>query len=253
MARLAEIRDRIRNAPSLSLFLDFDGTLTPIVDNPAEARLDGHMRRVLTVLSNLPDVLMVVISGRALSDLRARIGIDRVVYAGNHGLEIVGEGVRFIEPFAAAKRELLSRISQILANSLRDILGVEVEYKGLTASVHYRRASPAHYRDIEIIVRNAVTASVSPFCVSAGQMVWEILPKSDWHKGAAVCWINSRLAGKGAVSIYLGDDQTDETAFRKLTDEITVRVGDAKFSSARYRVADPEGVREFLSWLSRNR
>ena len=250
---LAEIRPKVRSAPNLSLFLDFDGTLAQLVDDPAEARLGEPMRELLLVLAKRADVLTSIISGRALSDLQTRVGVSDIVYAGNHGLEISGKGLRFFEPFAAARQELLSRISACLTESLRNIPGVKVEYKGLTTSIHHRLAPPAAKPDIERIVSTVVAPGVSPFCLNAGKMVFEIVPRANWNKGAAVCWINSRLAPPGAASIYIGDDCTDETAFRQLSDEITVCVGKPASTSARFCVKDPDAVQDFLSWLIENR
>ena len=248
-AGLATIQPRVRNATSVSLFLDFDGTLTPIVDDPSQARLEQSTWELLGDLAKCPDILTVIITGRSLADIQDRVGVDELVYAGNHGLEISGRGLRFVEPFAAARREVLSRMSRSLSERLHGIAGVRVEYKGLTTSVHYRQADPERLRDIEQIVDTVVRPDVSPFFLDAGKMVLEVLPRSNWHKGAAVCWINSRLADREAVSIYVGDDRTDETAFRALADEITVCVGRPEWTSANFFVSDPGGVCRFLSWL----
>lgn len=250
---LAEIQPAVTQAAHLSVFLDFDGTLASIVDDPSKAELDRGARRLLKDVASRTDVMVAVISGRALSDLQTRVGLKQLVYAGNHGLEICGPGLRFVEPFAAARQQLLARISSCLKETLSGIPGVRVEYKGLTTSVHYRQAPPANARDIERIVEVVVAPSVSPFFLDAGQMVLEIMPRNEWHKGAAVCWINSRTAGRGALSIYIGAERTSETAFRQLSDGITVCVGEALWTSARFYLPDPGGVREFLAWLIKNR
>lgn len=252
-AGLADIAQSIRAAPSLSLFFDFDGTLAPIVEEPGEARLEESGRELLAYFAHRPDILTVVISGRGLSDLQSRVGVEGIVYAANHGLEIRGRGLNFVEPFAAARQDLLSRVSHSLAANLSGISGVRVEYKGLTASVHYRQASPASMRDIERIAYTVVAPEVSPFFLNPGRMVLEVMPRSNWHKGAAVCWINSRLAGPSAASIYVGDDRTDEAAFRELPDQITVCVGRPDWSSAKFHVSDPGDVHQFLTWLKDNR
>jgi len=133
---------------------------------------------------------------------------------------------------------------------LHAIPGALVEYKGLTTSVHYRHTAVANFRDVERIVHTVVAPGVSPFFIEVGKMVLEIIPKAEWHKGAAVCWINSRLGGRGNLSIYIGDDRTDETAFRRLSDEITVCVGNPEWSAARYYVRSPGDVGAFLAWLA---
>ena len=246
---LVEIRERIQNALAISLFFSFDGALTRIVEDPADAAIDNPVWNSLQALSQRADLVTVVLSGRSLSDLQSRVGISDVVYAANHALEISGRGLRFTEPFASARSELLARISDSLAAHLSAIPGASVEYKGLTTSVHYRHTAVANFRDVERIVQTVVAPGVSPFFIDVGKMVLEIIPKADWHKGAAVCWINSRLSGRGNLSIYVGDDRTDETAFRRLSDEITICVGNPEWSAARYYVRSPGDVGDFLVWL----
>jgi trehalose 6-phosphate phosphatase len=262
-ARLAEIREQVREAGALSLFLDFDGTLAPIVNDPDDARLDPEVRSRLAALSARDDTLVAIISGRALDDLRARVGIAGAIYAGNHGLEISGpeidgKPVCFVEPCAVARREPLRRICDNLTATLAHIPGARVENKVLTASVHYRQAAAGEAHHITEIVQRELAHSsalshVNHFRVNHGKLVLEIVPRTDWHKGAAVGWINTRLAMPGARSIYIGDDRTDEDAFARMTDEITIRVGRSAGTSARYFVKDPARVHAFLEWLSENR
>jgi trehalose 6-phosphate phosphatase len=250
---LAEVERRIRAAGRLALFADFDGTLTSIVPDPAQAKLDPPTRETLLRISRRHDISTTIISGRALNDLRARIGIDGLVYAGNHGLEISGKQMHFVEPVAAARREQLREISESLAARLWHIDGAFVEYKGLSTSVHYRRVvAEADVEEIEKIVSTLLSQSAL-FRLSSGNKVFEIIPRTNWHKGAAVCWINDRLGDATALSVYIGDDRTDEDAFRMLPEAITVKVGDIAETAARYHLAGPREVDEFLFWLSRSR
>jgi trehalose-phosphatase len=123
---LAEVREQVRDAGRVSVFLDFDGTVTPIVDDPADAHLEPRMKVVLESLAGCDDTLLAFISGRSLDDLRQRVGIPNVVYAGNHGLEIGGRGLSFVEPVALAKRQLLKGLVEGLNGSLRHIRGAWV-------------------------------------------------------------------------------------------------------------------------------
>jgi len=265
---LAEIRERMREAVALSLFLDFDGTLAPIVNDPGDARLAPGVRKRLEALAARNDTLVAIVSGRALADLRPRVGIASAIYAGNHGLEISGpeisgpelggKPVSFVEPCALARLEPLRRICDNLTAALAHIPGARVENKVLTASVHYRQAAAGETGHItEIVQRELARASalskLNHFRVNHGKMVLEIVPRTGWQKGAAVGWINARLAMPGARSIYIGDDRTDEDAFARMTDEITIRVGRSAGTSARYFVKDPARVHAFLDWLSENR
>jgi trehalose 6-phosphate phosphatase len=98
---LPEIAARLRAAPHILLFLDFDGTLAPIVQDPSLAQMSSGVREALVRLAGSPKVSLTMISGRALWDLRLRVGLENLIYAGNHGLEISGPGMDFVEPVAA--------------------------------------------------------------------------------------------------------------------------------------------------------
>jgi len=249
---LAEVRERVRDADHLSVFLDFDGTVTPIVDDPADAQLEPEMQATLEALAQKDGTLLVFISGRSAADLRRRVAIPNLVYAGNHGLEICGR-VNFVEPSALGKRELLRGLLDVLNGSLGHIRGAWVEDKILSATVHFRQAASNQERAIANIVYATLAHHSAIFELNEGKKVFEIVPRTKWHKGAAVCWINARLARPDATSIYIGDDRTDEDAFASLPGEITIRVGDAKGTAARYHVEGTRQVLVFLEWLNGTR
>ncbi|MGH7451424.1 MAG: trehalose-phosphatase, partial [bacterium] len=99
------------------------------------------------------------------------------------------------------------------------------------------------------VVRAAVTPRHRQWQLAAGKMVYEIKPRVDWHKGAALHWIKDRVGQPKALAIYLGDDFTDEDAFAALPDGITVKVGHAEETLAKFHVANPAEVQQFLRWL----
>jgi trehalose 6-phosphate phosphatase len=246
---LTALGERIAAAPSLMLFLDFDGTLTPLVDKPEHACLAPDMRRLLQRLSERENVKVAILSGRTRADLLERVGIPGVYYAGNHGLEISGPGCLFVEESAAARQEALRAIVEELTVSLHSIAGVLVEDKGLTVSVHYRLADAAREEEIRRIVDTARQKAGEDFELRTGHKVFEIRPRAAWHKGAAVRWIREQLGQQAALAICLGDDVTDEDAFTTLTGGITVKVGDAAHTAAEFHVDGPAQVKEFLQWL----
>jgi len=247
---IVEVKDRIQSAGWISLFLDFDGTLVPIAADPREPQLDSETAAALKLISSRQSLATTVISGRAVEDLYGRIRLEGLIYAGNHGLEIFGRDLRFVEPFAWSRRKQLERLADDLGTQLQTVPGAFVEYKGLTASVHYRRAVRADVPGIRAAVHAAAARHGSLFRVNAGREVLEIVPRTNWHKGAAARWINSHLRPRPALSIYAGDDTTDEDAFRVLPDAITIKVGAAAVTWARYQLPDPAAVREFLLWLA---
>lgn len=136
-----------------------------------------------------------------------------------------------------------------LRAELRTVEGAIVEDKGLSASVHYRQATKADVPAIQAAVHAAIARYGALFRVNPGRKVFDIVPRTDWNKGAAVCWINSHLSETPALSIYLGDDATDEDAFSVLPDGVTIKVGAAP-TCARYRLPDPTAVLAFLVWLA---
>ena len=251
LQNLIDVKERIRRAGRVSLFLDFDGTLVPFTRDPAQASLDERTRKTLTRISRNDRFITTIISGRAISDLRSRIGLKRFIYAGNHGLEIRGRQLRFLEPTAAAQEETLRQLSRELATKLQATAGAVVEYKGLTTSIHYRQAAVRDVPQIEAAVRAAVLSAGQPFEITPGKMVFDIMPRTNWQKGAAVSWINERLGN--VLSIYLGDDSTDESAFRVLPEGVTVKVGSFTATSAHYHLAGPPAVQAFLIWLADQR
>src|SRR5215213_3997623 len=126
-ANLPNIEQQIAVASHLLIGLDFDGTLTPIVGNPADALLAPAIRTVLAELASRPDTTVAIVSGRALADIQTRVNLDSLIYAGNHGLEIQGPRLRFREPSAILLSTLLSNISQELQTCMARFPGVIVE------------------------------------------------------------------------------------------------------------------------------
>jgi trehalose 6-phosphate phosphatase len=246
---LPEIAAKVEAASDLLVFLDFDGTLAPVVNDPAMAFVPPQTLRALTSLAAIEKVSLAIISGRALQDLKARVGMPSLIYAGNHGLEISGPGVYFIQPDAAKRVQALSELSRELHSGLQDIPGVQVENKVLTVSVHYRRAPADKLREVHQVTNLAVTRSGGLFQMTPGLRVFEIRPRVNWHKGKAVGWIKEALAKREPLSLYVGDDATDEDAFLALPEGLTISVGNARQTSARYYLEDQGTLQAFLGWL----
>lgn len=251
--QLHSLRIRLVGVSQVLLFTDFDGTLVPIVQNPDDCHLEPHVREVLTSLSQLENVQVGVISGRKLDDLRPRIGIDGIVYAGNHGIEIDGPGVTFIEPTAEQMRQHVQEAAAVVAPEIRTFKGAWIEDKGLTSTIHYRdvaeEIAPRLIGLIEQLTKPMVESK--KIFLRQGKKVLEIRPAVGWDKGVAIRWMASRLTKNGIkpVIIYLGDDVTDEDAFTVLPKEITIRVGHPGETAANYYVDSPAEVHNFLAWL----
>jgi len=253
-----KVARRLKSADHVLFLTDYDGTLTPIVDKPELAALPQGMRKLLRTLVKNRRYTVGIISGRALPDLKNKIGLDGIVYAGNHGLEIDGFGSNFLEPIAEEMIPFLSMLNQALLVTLRGIKGVFVEDKGLTLSVHYRMVDGSE----EEKVRGAFERITSPLDVTGkirvthGKKVYEVRPPVDWDKGKAIAWLiakfkESRRKG-GVLPIYMGDDLTDEDGFEVIEKHNGISVlvgGDDSQSIARYFLKSPEEVMEFLKML----
>jgi trehalose-phosphatase len=246
---ITEVEQPIVQAPHLLLCLDYDGTLTHFTATPLETHLSPQMERVLQSLSEHDGTTLAIISGRDRADLHDRVGIPGAVYGGNHGLEISGPGFVFVEPTAASHVGALQELSEQLTGKTQSIPGALVEFKGLTISVHYRQVATAQWDDLRHLVHGALASTTHPFVLTAGDKVFEIRPRVYWNKGSAVSWIKERLAKPDILTIYIGDDATDEDAFAALPDDITIKVGDAGETAAHFLLNGPWEVRKFLEWL----
>jgi trehalose 6-phosphate phosphatase len=244
------IETRISGVERISLFLDFDGTLVPIEPDPRSPRPDEATVEVLKKLAGRKLLVTTIISGRAVEDLYSRIRVEGIIYAGNHGLEIFGRSLHFVEATAWNRRGELERLTEELSVLLGAVEGALVENKGLTASVHYRQAAPESLPEIQEVVRMTVARYNPMFLATQGRKVVEIVPATNWNKGSAVEWINRQLGGQRVLSIYAGDDNTDERAFRTLPDAVTIKVGHLPETDARYRLPDPGALHELLLELT---
>ncbi|MDQ1468697.1 MAG: trehalose 6-phosphate synthase/phosphatase, partial [Bryobacterales bacterium] len=222
---LSDIGPTLSAASRIFLFLDFDGTLAPIVEVPEAASMAPEIRQLLIRLSRKWRFSVGIISGRSLADLQDRVALPGLTYAGDHGFAIHGPGLNFVEPTAAERRGLLRNVSRELENRLDHIDGVRVEQKALTASVHYRQARLGDLEQIRGIVSETVGQTGELFRVTRGLKVLEIRPRVNWNKGKAVRWILEGCGHPEALPIYVGDDVTDEDAFRALPTGVTVRIG----------------------------
>jgi trehalose-phosphatase len=250
---LPGIEAAVRSAARVLVFLDFDGTLVPIQDDPMACELDPALRAVLTAIRECPRAAVAVVSGRDLADLVPGVGVEGIAYAGNHGLEIDGPGLSFREPGAVERRPELAEIVAALGAALERAPGAWVQDKGLSASVHYRQVEP----DLVPAVREVVERVTEPyrgrFVLRDGKMVREVRPAVDWHKGRAVRWLAERSAAgvPDPLVVYVGDDHTDEDAFQALPTGVTVLVGPDRQTAAKYRVETPQEAADFLRWLGR--
>ncbi len=235
---------------ALAVFLDYDGTLTPIVSRPEQAVLSDSMRAVLRALATkLP---VAVLSGRDLDDVRRRVDIDGIIYAGSHGFDIAGpRGLR--RQMATAFLPNLDLAEKELHDVLHGIPGARVERKHFSVAAHYRNVRENDVPKVERAV-GKVAARHRELRRIDGKKVYELLPGVDWDKGKAVLWLVQTLGFKGenVRPIYIGDDSTDEDAFRALGQEgAGILVSEqSQPTTANYSLKDPAEVEHFLRALT---
>ncbi len=237
----------------IDFFLDYDGTLAPITERPEDAVFDEAMRRRIHFLAERHFVALI--SGRAVGDLVGRVGLHHLFFAGSHGFELHHpDGRREEQAEAHAATARLGELGRALAQRLGPIAGVQLERKRFGLAVHYRRAVPAAGEAVEQCVRETA-ADFPELTVKAGKKVFEFVPALDWHKGKALFWIQES-AGRvqeRTLPVYLGDDVTDEDAFRAIDGwGIGVAVGaeGPQETAAHYRLADVAAVGPFLDRLA---
>jgi alpha,alpha-trehalase len=246
LEQMEEIQQRLEGH-ELALFTDYDGTLTPIVDQPEEARLDEEMRAHLQSLSRHCSV--AIVSGRDLKDVQHMVGLHNLYYAGSHGFDIAGPGdLHMQQPDAQESLPELDQAEEQLRQHLKDMQGVKLERKGFAIAIHYRNAE-VPTEDIEKVV-DEVNTQAKTLRKKSGKKIFELQPDVDWDKGHAIEWLMKKLGltPPQVVPMYLGDDTTDEDAFRALRDQgITLRVGtDDANTQAQYILPDTNAVDSFF-------
>lgn len=240
-----------------AIFLDYDGTLTPIVDRPDMAVLSAEARGVVAAVARrLP---VAVISGRDRADVERLVGVGGIAYAGSHGFDIrLPDGRQLRHEAAQDVAPLLGRTAGRLRDALEGIAGALIEGKRFSLAVHYRLVAPERAADVRAAVEAALAAEPG-LKVKPGKMVFELQPAMDWDKGKALLWLLEALGldHAGVAPLFLGDDVTDEDAFAALLDRgigIVVAAADeadGRVTHADFRLDDPAAVLAFLRRLER--
>jgi trehalose 6-phosphate phosphatase len=259
-----EIVRRVKKATQILLFLDYDGTITPIAARPEMAVLSSQAKEILKQISHHSLFKLAIISGRSLSVIKALVGLENIAYVGNHGLEIEcplwhcqaqgREKISFTHPIAKEIEPVLKKLEQSLRERLVGIDGVIIENKGLTLSVHYRLAKETAVKKIKKLFLEAIEYGNArdKLQVTEGKKVLEVRPPVEWNKGKAIERLLEIYGTPGSLPIFAGDDITDEDGFRvlQMIGGISIFVGEDKASSAAdYYLDSPEQLHHWLGKL----
>jgi len=242
--------DRLRQSDSLWLGLDFDGTLTPIVDHPSAAVLSTRAQEVLGRLVQREGVHLAVLSGRSLDDLQEKVGISGVQLVGSAGLETQNEQGRR-EIHVAPEQAIPIELVQDLENWCLRFPGSWLENKGASCALHYRTVAPSLQPAFGAGVRRRIRPYQNVATLVHGKAVFEVMPAIGWDKAAALGrWLDSAPAG--ATILYFGDDTHDEPVHQMVRQRGGFAVAIGRIvSQAEYVLPTPGDVVWFLEWLDR--
>jgi trehalose-phosphatase len=248
LKRVDEIARALAGQPH-AVCLDYDGTLTPIRPSPPEAVLSANMRAAIVKLAECCHV--AIVTGRGLGDARAMVGVD-LIYAASHGFELQFPGEP-AKPYAAADtyHAAIEETAETAEARADGIKGLMVERKPFSTAIHFRQTPADDLPKVEALLD--VLAQQHPTLRTLrGKKVCEFQPRIDWDKGRAVLLLADRLGVARRGLLYIGDDVTDEDAFRAIAGEgIGVLVCDEpRETAARYHLRDPDEVRVFLEQLA---
>jgi trehalose-phosphatase len=238
-----QLARRLTRADRVAVLTDFDGTLAPIQHRPDTVRLSDRVRRALARLRARGHVVGIV-SGRRIEDLRQRVGLSGLWYAGNHGFFMQSPRGTSLTLLHEEEHSGVGRIARTLSHALRGVPGVRLEMKPASVAVHYRGAPPASHRAATRAARRV--AQSGDVRLLAGKCVWELLPRAPVDKAVAVRTILDleRRNGSGLAVVFIGDDVTDEPVF-SLPLTLPVSVG-RRQTAARYRLRSPADVVRLL-------
>lgn len=244
----------------LAVFLDYDGTLTPIVKDPDRAFMADQMRDIVRCLATLFPT--AIISGRGREKVQSFVKLQELFYAGSHGMDISGpqgdrrQSLEQLAFRAAARFEpIMQEVFRWLQQRIKSIPGATVEDNKFCVSVHFRNCEEESWPEVQAVLAEALQMQPE-LRLSRGRKVLELRPQVEWNKGHAVEHLLGAL-GLGSyddvMPLYIGDDRTDEDAFQMLADRSSgfgILVSSrAKPTAAKFTLRDPTEVMTFLERL----
>jgi trehalose 6-phosphate phosphatase len=252
MVTLSAMLRRIEAAERVFWFIDFDGTLVAIRKDPDKVVLGEPARKALARISSRKDARVAVVSGRPLAYVQRQIDLPRVVCAGNHGLEIRGNKIRYGHPDAAAARPLLLRVREAWDALLPRFHGALVEDKNLCVTFHYRKVVGSRAAQARLQAEKAARriGEGNALRLTRGKKVVEVRPPVQWGKGEALRYLLGRWGhcpGKD-LAVVIGDDETDRDMFAPVQSSgLTLFVGRTGVpKEANGRLRGPSAVRNLL-------
>jgi trehalose 6-phosphate phosphatase len=245
------ISGKLHSASEIELFLDYDGTITPIRSTPEEALLSPDTIHLLERLIQLPGLRLTIVTGRSMKDIRRLIPFENIGFIANHGFHIYQNREEWIHPDAVSTHQTLHQLHTILQTVLNKFKNAYLEDKQFTLSLHYRNVSIQDQIIFKEMARKTIWEFDPKLVITEGKEVLEVRPPVDWGKGYAVMEIlKMPQHDTHALQMYIGDDTTDEHAFQVLQQSaITIHVGKTSRTFAQYYVNDVDEVLQILKMI----
>jgi len=247
------ISRQLHTASEIDLFLDYDGTITPIRSTPAEAVLEPETVHVLQQLIQLPHLKVTMVTGRSMADIQKLVLFKNIGFVANHGFHVLQDGKEWRHPEAERFIKKLRKLYTILQGAFQPFPKSFLEDKQFTLSIHYRNVSVQEQTAFKAIARKTIYEFDSRLVLTEGKEVLEVRPPVDWGKGRAVMEIlSAQQHSPRSLQMYIGDDITDEDAFQVLQSSgITIHVGNTADTQAHYYVNDVDEVLQILKMIIR--
>ena len=248
------VHRRLRGARTLALFLDYDGTLTPIAPTRESALPGTTVLKMLRALVALAGVRVAIVTGRSLSHLPRSIRASGADLAVDHGVRIVSGHATWIHPGLDELKPVIREVYVAAEARLGEIPGIRIEQKRWSVDIHYRQVHARHVARIRTTMADVMRPYAGSLKLTRGKKVLEARPAITWSKGHAILKLLARPEYEGALPIFIGDDRTDEDGFRALRGRgITIHVGRSRRTAARYAVRSVPDVLAFLAGIIADR
>lgn len=272
-----DLKESLKKAKLIFFFLDYDGTLVPIRKKPGLAKISVKTRRLLKTLAEKKWAKVFIVTGRTLKNIKYLIGLKSISYIGNHGFELTCPALTLIDfkidsrfrrndkgksslrkqgsnlTFSSKKAEDSGKAVRAIYRKLKKSLNIKdaiIENKFYTLSIHYRLVKKRYLEILKCRAYNiaAPYRKKGVILITEGKKVLEIRPNLRWNKGSMVRWIIKKLRIRGGLPVYIGDDKTDEDAFKALKESgLTILVSKRPVpTEAKFRLKSPGEVFAFL-------
>lgn len=243
--------DEFSESSRCLIALDRDGTIVPYSASPEQARATIELRQLLSRVAMLPGLCLAIISARSVAQLRSDVDGDRIILAGNYGVEIMlQDGRMIVEPQAIAAVPSLKELRDNLFVAVGKYRGLILEDHGYSLCLHWHLVSASEIDNVHEAVRQ-IADQYPQLQAVARATSYEFLPGFRWNKGYALSLIESFLPESETSFLFAGDTDADTPAFDWINQRhgLSIRVGECDNLGAQFRVSTPAQLHALLSYF----